>query len=140
MWSSIARIWDFGVIEVKGVCDMGTSLDPGPQGVCDIAVESAQHPMPTAGAGPVHRSLTGLERGGIPPERDGIRGGEVSAPGHRLGFRSAQEATAGGQGAGFHRGAEPRTSQRNWLTWSTSCMHSIRNPAAMWATCAPPPE
>ncbi len=50
---SITRIWDFGGTEVKGVCDMGTSLDPA------LAAESSPAAQKRAARRDAHHGTVG---------------------------------------------------------------------------------
>ncbi len=62
------------------------------------------------------------------PARTGQRPGKEMSPfpGRCPGFCSAQAVACP-----YPAPMLPRMSARNWWTWSTSCMHSIRNTAAM---------
>lgn len=64
----------------------------------------------------------------------GLQRPDVSVPGRCPASRSAQAAATP-----YRAWASPRMSSRNWPTWSTSCMHSIRKPAVIHAVCASAP-
>ena len=133
---SITRIWDFGGTEVKGVCDMGTSLDPAP------AAKSSRAAQKRAARRDAHH---GTGQCAHPPRgrADGARtirtGPRTNAPTarttgahHRIAMRTAGP----GVDATVRSGPHPMSATAS----DVRTMHCIRCATSRWECPASPRE